>query len=272
MVQDKTAKNVWRLIDVESYDAFMNMAIDEAVFRARIEELVPDTLRLYRWGRSAVSAGRFQRVENEIQLNNCKRLDVDVVRRITGGGTVYHDAEREITYSVVADKRELGTEDVGAIYARIYSGLAEALRILGVVADFSEGDAKNCPNLTAKGKKISGSAQAHRKGVVLQHGTLLVDIDLEEMFSLLRVPWAKTGMEAVGVARDKITSVSRELGRNVSANEVTRALANGFEKALGIKFIEGELCTYERKLAEKLCRYKYATEEWNMRGLDVHSP
>ncbi len=272
MVQNESVKTVWRLIGVESYDAFMNMAIDEAVFRARIEKLVPDTLRFYRWSRSTVSVGRFQRVEDEIQLDNCKKLNVDVVRRITGGGTVYHDAEREVTYSVVAGKRELGTEDVGAIYARIYSGLAEALRTLGVVADFSEGDAKNCPNLTTKGKKISGSAQAHRKGAVLQHGTLLVDVDLEKMFRLLKVPWAKTCMEVVGVARDRITSISRELGRTVSTNEVTWALARGFEKALDIKLVEGELSTYERKLAQELCRRKYATEEWNIHGLDVHDP
>jgi len=257
------------LIKDEAHNAFVNMATDEAVLRARIEGLAPDTLRLYRWRPSAVSVGRFQKVESEVQLENCRKLGVDVVRRITGGGAVYHDAEREVTYSVVASKKDLGTEDITAIYEKIYSGLAEATRILGVSADFSKGNAKNCPNLTVKGRKISGSAQAHRKGVVLQHGTLLVDVDLERMYTLLRVPWAKTCMEVVGVAESRITSISREIGRAFSTDEIVQALVQGFQKELNIELNEGELTRRERELVEELCVGKYATEEWNLRGLSL---
>lgn len=246
------------------------MAIDEAAFRARIENAVPNTLRLYRWKPSAVSVGRFQKVENEVQLDNCRKSGVDVVRRITGGGTVYHDSENEVTYSVVVSKRDLQTEDIAEVYARIYAGLAEALKTLGASADFCKGDAKTCPNLTVKGRKISGSAQSHRKGVVLQHGTLLVEVDLERMFTLLRVPWAKTCMEVVGVARRKITSIRNEVGRDVSVDEVNQALVQGFRTALNIDLIKGELTEYELELAEKLRGSKYATEDWNLRGLVAH--
>lgn len=268
----------WRLIELETYDAFMNMAIDEAAFRARIQNAVPNTLRLYRWKPSAVSVGRFQKVENEIQLDNCRKSGVDVVRRITGGGTVYHDSENEITYSVIVSKVDLQTEDTAKVYARIYAGLAGALKMLGACADFCDGDAKTCPNLTVKGRKISGSAQSHRRGVVLQHGTLLVDVDLERMFALLRVPWAKTCMEVVDIAKRRISSVRSEVGREVSVDEVNHALVQGFGKALKIDLVEGKLTEYELELAEKLCRGKYATEDWNLRGLvayrdqDAHSP
>jgi lipoate-protein ligase A len=258
--------NAWRLLKLETHDAYGNMAIDEAILTARIDNLVPNTVRLYRWNPSAVSIGRFQNVQNEAQLESCRRLGVDIVRRITGGGTVFHDSQGEITYSVVARKEDLKTEDITAIYARIYSGLAEALRVLGLEADFSEGDLKNCPNLTVKGRKVSGSSQAHKKGVVLQHGTLLLDVDLERMFTLLRVPWATTCMEVVGAAKRRITSLSQELGKSVSIEEANRALIDGFQKALNARLVADELTPYESQLAEKLSREKYSTEEWNIRG------
>jgi lipoate-protein ligase A len=267
MVRGRGFVVMWRLIGFGVHDAFVNMAVDEAVFAARVEGLVPNTLRLYRWKPSAVSVGRFQKTEDEVQLENCRISGVDVVRRITGGGTVYHDSENEVTYSVVVSKRELGTEDITEVYSRIYAGLVEALRILGVRADFCEGDAKTCPNLTVKGRKISGSAQSHRKGVALQHGTLLVDVDLERMFGLLRVPWAKTCMEIVNVARHRITSIRSEVGREVPIEEVSRALVEGFQKVLGADPVESELTKHEQELAEELCRSKYATEDWNLRGL-----
>jgi lipoate-protein ligase A len=244
----------------------MNMAVDEAILRARIGNLAPNTLRFYRWKPSAVSIGKFQELENEAQLENCRKNGVDVVRRITGGGTVYHDAEGEITYSMIANKDCLKAKDVTAVYAKIYAGIAEALKILGITSDFSQGDAKTCPNLTVNGKKISGSAQSHKKGVVLQHGTLLVDADLEKMFTFLRVPWAKTCMEILNVAKHKITSIKKELKKDIATEEVEQALTQGFQRTLNTKLTNGELTPYEQELAEKLCKEKYSTNDWNFHG------
>lgn len=261
----------WRLLKLETHDAFTNMAIDEAILNARMEGLVPDTLRFYRWKPSAVSIGKFQRVENEVQLENCKQRGVDVVRRITGGGTVYHDSEDEITYSVVANKESLEADDIADVYARIYSGLTGALGVLGVTADFNEGNSRACPNLTANGRKISGSAQCHKRGVVLQHGTILAKVNLERMFTYLRVPWARSCMQVVSVARHKITSLYDELGRNVSTAEVNHALIEGFQKALNIELVNGELTLYERELAERLCKQKYANDDWNLACTSLHT-
>jgi lipoate---protein ligase len=244
----------------------MNMAIDEAVLTARTEGHVADTLRFFRWKPSAVSIGKFQRVENEVQLENCKQQGVDVVRRITGGGAVYHDSEDEVTYSLVASKESLKVGDIADLYERIDSGLTRALNILGVAADFNEGNAKACPNLTVKGRKISGSAQCHRCGVVLQHGTILANVNLEEMFTYLRVSWAESCMQVVNVARRRITSLYDELGKGVSRAELIRALRDGFAQALEIEIVESELTLRERKLAQELCDRKYATTDWNLHG------
>jgi lipoate-protein ligase A len=262
--------SVWRLLKLETSNAFMNMAIDEAVLRFRMENLVLNTLRFYCWNPSAVSIGRFQNVENEVLLDDCRNLGVDVVRRITGGGTVYHDAEDEITYSVVVRKSDLDASDITSVYAKIYDGLTGAVKILGLRADFNVGDKRHCPNITINGRKISGSAQCHKGGVVLQHGTFLVDIDLRKMFTFLRVPWAKTCVEVAGVARRKITSISEALGREVSIAEVNEALINGFQKALNIKLVDGELTNHERELAEKLFKEKYATDSWNFKGRSIY--
>ena len=241
----------------------MNMAIDEAIFRARIEGLAPNTVRFYRWLPSAVSIGRFQKVENEVYIENCRRCGVDIVRRISGGGTVYHDSEGEITYSVVADKRSLGTQDVAVIYRKICSGLIEALKILGLKADFSPGSERQCPNIVVKGKKISGSAQAHSGNVVLQHGTLLLDVDLNRMFTLLRVPWAKSVADVICVAQNKLTSLRHELGFKPKIEDVCSALVSGFKTALKIEVSEESLSNYEVNLAEKLRREKYSSDKWN---------
>lgn len=267
--------DTWRLLPIETHDAFMNMAIDEAILRQRVAGAVLNTLRFYRWKPSAVSIGKFQKLENEVLLENCRKLGVDVVRRISGGGTVYHDTEGELTYSVIAKLEDLGTNDFTEVYSKIYHAITHALRLLGIPADYGSGDAKNCPNLTVQGKKISGSAQANKKGVVLQHGTLLLDVDLPRMFTLLRVPWANSCMQVVNVAKNKITSVQNELGHTITPETAANAVAHGFAVALNIQVVENvqtvgdKLSVEERLLAEKLCKEKYRTNEWILHGKTV---
>jgi len=257
----------WRLLKSGVNDAFTNMAIDEAVVTARIEGLVPNTLRFYQWEPSAVSVGRFQDVFKEVHVDNCKQQGVDIIRRITGGGAVYHDSRGEITYSVIAKEEDLGTKDVYIAYNTICNGLIEAARILGIDADFNPGDPKNCPNIAINGKKISGSAQFHKGGVLLQHGTFLLDVDLDKMFSFLRVPWAKTVSDVVCVAREKLTSVKHERARAVATEETYQALKRGFERALNIEFRKEEtLTTTEQKLARELRVERYTSDSWNLRG------
>jgi lipoate-protein ligase A len=256
----------WRLLECKTNDAFMNMATDEAILRARINDEVPNTIRFYRWNPSAVSIGKFQDVKNEVQLDNCRKCGVDVVRRITGGGTVYHDAQDELTYSVIVGKEDLQARDITEVYAKIYAGLAEALKTLGVTADFSEGNAKTCPNLTVNGRKISGSAQCHKSGVVLQHGTLLMKVNLERMFELLRVPWAKTRVEVIEVARRRITSITDELRRDISLNEIVGVLVDSFQKTLGTSLIGGDMTRHELEIAMALFEVKYTTSDWNYLG------
>ncbi len=231
----------WRLLPFETRSAAWNMAVDEAVLQARVAEKAPNTLRLYRWNPSAVSVGRNQQVEDWVYLQTAEELGMDVVRRCSGGGAVYHDFEGEVTYSVTADVASLGsTSDITAVYFKIYEAVTDALRLLGVPADFSSGDAKNCPNLTVEGKKISGSSQNLSRGIVLQHGTLLRSVDVDRMFQLLKIK-GTTCTQAADFARDKITSVEAELGHKMSPDTLVNALKQGFKAILKIQFQEDQL-------------------------------
>lgn len=263
--------SVWRLLKLETEDAFTNMAIDEAILTARITGKAPNTLRFYRWKPSAVSIGRFQNLPNEVNVENCRKHGVDIVRRITGGGAVYHDQDGEITYSVVVDGKDLGCAGMDLIYAykAMCGGLIEAAKILGTNAEFNPIDPKQCPNITVKGRKISGSAQSYRRGVLLQHGTFLVDINHEKMFTFLKVPWAKTLPDILEVSKKKLTSAKQELESQMSIEEAHQALVRGFERTLRTQLVEKELTSYERKLAEKLRRNKVSTEKWNFKGKAV---
>jgi lipoate-protein ligase A len=138
--------------------------------------------------------------------------------------------------------------------------------MLDICASFSPGDQRNCPNIAVNGKKISGSAQYHKGGLLLQHGTFLLDANLPRMFTYLRVPWARTTEEIVCVAGDRITSVKRELKHGIPTEKVADALVEGFEQALEVELEEGTLTDHERKLASKLRDEKYSRDTWNFRG------
>jgi lipoate-protein ligase A len=247
----------------------MNMAIDEVILRARITGKVPNTIRFYRWKPSAVSIGRFQDIYKEVSLDNCENQGVEVVRRITGGGAVYHDSEGEITYSVTVKREDLGAEDVTAAYDKICGGLIKALELLGVKADFNPGDYKNCPNVAVNGKKISGSAQSFRGGTILQHGTLLMNTNLKKMFTFLRMPWAKTCVELVNIAERKITSVKNETGSEATVQQAYSSLVEGFQNALDIKLSEGPLTKEEDETARILSREKFESKDWTFLGTQV---
>ena len=258
----------WRLIKLGTADAFSNMAIDEAIMKARIEERIPNTLRFYKWDPSAVSIGRFQVLDDQVYRDNCKKYGVDIVRRISGGGSVFHDSRGEITYSVVVKLSDLGCKDLDLLsaYQIICSGINESVKILGAKSEYRPPDPKRCPNLVISGKKISGNSQLSKKGVLLQHGTFMIDLDHDKMFTFLKVPWAKTLEDAVKVSKKKLTCAKQELNINFSNNDAYLALVEGFKKALKIQLVESTLTEFELDLVKTLKKERFLTEEWNLFG------
>jgi lipoate-protein ligase A len=238
-------------------DAPTQMAIDEAVAMARVKHGTPNTIRLYRWNPSAVSIGYFQSIEKEVNLEACKEYGVDVIRRITGGGAVYHDYNGEITYSLVAPEDDPKIpRDILASYQLICGAIVNGLKGMGIDSEF-----KPVNDIVAGGKKISGNAQTRRHGVVLQHGTVLVDSDIRRMFQVLRVSEAKISDKLIQAVEERVTNLRRYLDRTVTFKESRDALIKGFEDTLDITLVPGELTEPEEQLVKEL-HNKYSSHEW----------
>jgi lipoate-protein ligase A len=244
-----------RLIDSGAGQAFWNMGADESILHHVSLGKSPATLRLYAWTPSAVSIGYFQSIRSEVDLDECFRSGVDVVRRITGGGAVFHD--KEITYSFIAPEDSV-PDDILKSYMLICSGLTKGLKSLGIKAEFAP-----LNDIVAGGKKISGNAQTRRMGCILQHGTLLLDLDTERMFRYLTVPPEKTREKAAAGAKERVTSAAAVLMHEVTYNKAAEALKKGFAEALGLKLEAGSLSEGEAALAKELAETKYSTLEWN---------
>ena len=260
--------SIWRLTGLDTYDCYMNMAIDEAILRRVSVDLAPNTLRLYRWKPSAVSIGYFQTLEREVDLDYCKERGIGVVRRMTGGGAVFHDHRGELTYSLIVRQGEGGIpEDISESYRVICGGLVAGLGRLGVKAEF-----RPINDVVVNGRKISGSAQTRRRGVILQHGTILLKVDVRTMFKALKVSGEKVSDKMIKSVEERVTSLSRELKREVSFGEAFEALRRGFEEALGVEFARAKLGDEELKLAAKLRDEKYKTRWWNLLRPRDHPP
>jgi len=251
----------WRLLDTGLKDAFYNMALDEAIVIARSKNLVPNTLRFFRWEPSAVSIGYFQSMEEEVDVEACNRLGIDYVRRRTGGGAVYHDRDGELTYSIViSENHPLISRDFQKTYEILCSGLVRGLRLLGIPAEF-----KPINDIVIGGKKISGNAQTRGMGIVHQHGTILRDVNPKLMFTVLKVPSEKIRDKMIKSVEERVTSIKSYLGREVTFEELKNALISGFEEALNIELVPGEITDFEERMAMKLKMEKYSTREWNFR-------
>ena len=259
----------WRLIRTDIFSAFENMAIDHVLLDACHKGTGTNTVRFYRWSPSAVSIGRFQDIEEEVNLEACKERKIDVVRRISSGGAVYHDHDGELTYSIICQNSasEIPT-GVIEIYKHLCQGLLQGLRILGVHGKFASGSERFCPNLFVKKRKISGNAQSRRGNTLLQHGTILRILDLRTMFTVLRIFKTEPTVDRIQRAAGRLTSLEKELGKPPAFERIEEALINGLSKALPARFYEEPLTPAELQSAKTIAKSWYGNSDWTFkRGL-----
>ena len=250
----------FRFIDLETHDAYTNMAIDESIMLAIKEGEAPPTLRLYRWKPSAVSIGTFQGMHDEVAIDFCKSEGIDYIRLITGGGAVYHDYNGEITYSILMPKKHpLAKADIIESYKLLCGGIIKALNHLGI----NNAEFKPINDVVVGSKKVSGNAMTRRHGCVLQHGTILLDLDVQRMFTILKVPQEKISDKMISDVKERVTSVQDILARPVTVDELRKALTQGFSDALKIELLTSKLSAEESQVAMKLAKEKYSTDEWN---------
>lgn len=247
----------WRYLITKNYSAAKNMAIDIAVLVANSEGKVPPTVRFYTWSPPAISIGYFQSLSEEINLKKCKDLGVDYVRRITGGGAVFHDDE--LTYSIVIPENHPQIpKNIMESYSRICGAVMKGLKNQGIESNYMP-----INDIVSGGRKISGNAQTRKLKTVLQHGTVLLDVDVKKMFSLLIVPNEKIRDKMISDVKQRVTSVKHILGNYVSFNDSVNAIKKGFEEEFNIRLILGSLTDYELVLASKFEKECFANPDWN---------
>ncbi len=264
--------SVWRFIDTGLGNGASNMAVDEALLKGAAAGTTPPTVRVFGWDPPTVSTGHSQTVLRELDLAACERAGVGIVRRPTGGRAVLHAGE--LTYSVVAP---VGTEPLGEsimeTYLAISRALLAALSALGVRADLEQvaaparaRDEEAAPPCFASagryevvvgGRKLVGSAQRRSGRAVLQHGSLLIDGTHAGIADLLRLPEPRR--ETVRrTLFEKTANLEELLKRRPDFREVASAVAEGFERAWGVRLEPGSLTAHEEESALSLAT-DYAT-------------
>ncbi|BCJ85374.1 octanoyltransferase LipM [Effusibacillus dendaii] len=246
---------------------------------AHSEGIVPPTVRFYGWNPPALSIGYFQSI-SEVDFTALQSKHIGFVRRPTGGRAVLHD--QELTYSIVVSESHPDLpSSVNESYRVLAMGLLEGFRNLGLSAEMitlgteaeqkrheSPGsaacfDAPSWYELVVEGRKVTGSAQTRQKGVVLQHGAILLDLDVDLLFSVLYFSSVKLRERLKSAFRERAVSIRQLAGRTVSFEEAEMAFRSGFEAGLGVRLLPGELTEREKQLAAELVRTKYGTADWN---------
>jgi lipoate-protein ligase A len=249
----------WRLLQTGFNTAYKNMAIDKAILIVNSENKVPPTVRLYGWVPPAISIGYFQSLTEEVDLDSCKKLGVDYVRRITGGGAVFHD--KELTYSIVIpEEHPVIPKNILKSYGRICNALLHGLKQLGIKGAYAP-----INDILVDGKKISGNAQTRKANTVLQHGTILLDVDVNMMFSLLKVPNEKIKDKLIQDVKQRVTSIEHILGKQIRFKDVAEALKVGFEEEFHVELIQGILTKEEKTIAAQFEKECFSTTQWNHR-------
>ncbi len=237
--------NQIRLLQTGYNGAAFNMGLDEAVMQAAKPGL--PVLRLYGWKPPAVSIGYFQSMRDEVDVDACGKSGVDVVRRVTGGGAVFHDAE--LTYSFITREYPQNVkESYELVCGAVIAGLAE----LGVQSSFVP-----LNDIVSGGKKISGNAQTRKNGVLLQHGTILLEVDVDRMFSLLKVPSEKMRDKLVANVKERVTGIHKVF------EETSVAVQHGFSSTMQASLAPDEPSAEELAMAESLAKTKYSADSWN---------
>lgn len=255
----------WNLIvDKTPLKGPMNMAVDEHLFRSLREK--PQTyLRFYRWKKPTVSLGYSQRVLNVVDVANCRRQGIDIVRRMTGGKLVLH--HKEVTYSLCSSDEETFTPTLAESYRLVSQALMRGLERMGLepyLADsppdlYAKGDlpcfsypARN--EIEVDGKKIVGSAQKRVGSRFIQHGS----IPLEEDGGLLKSISFLDGKES----NIRMISLSQALGRKVSSDWPIEHLRAGFSEYFGIVLKPKIFSKREMEAILKIQRERYESEAW----------
>lgn len=273
-------KEKWGFIDSGDCSPAYNMAMDEALLNWQSRGEIPPIIRFYGWEPATLSIGYFQKAKAEIEIEEVKRQGLGFVRRPTGGRAVLH--EHELTYSVIVPETYPGMPNtVTEAYRVISEGILMGFRNLGLDAYFSVPetdqekaalksprssvcfDAPSWYELVVEGKKVAGSAQTRQKGVILQHGAILLELDEDKLFSVFRFSNEKVKERMKNNLKNKAVAINDIAGRKITIPEAKQAFEKGFAEGLSIDLEPYVLNEKQLLEVEGIAKNKYESDEWN---------
>src|SRR5690606_6487024 len=212
------------------------------------------TLRLWEWNQPAAATGSFQSLKNEVDLDNAAKYDIDVVRRISGGGAMVMEAGGIITWSLYVP----GDLVQGLTFADSYAFLDEwaivALKSLGIDASYQP-----LNDITSPQGKIGGAAQKRLgNGAVLHHVTMSYDMDRDRMVEVLRIGREKLSDKGTTSAAKRVDPLRSQTG--LPRDEIIERMISTFRGLYGLT--DGALTDDELARAAVLADEKFAAAEW----------
>ena len=238
-----------KLIVSPSNDPYFNLALEQYVFDA----LDKSHEYFILWqNKNTIVVGIYQNANNEIKHDAVKEKGIKVVRRLSGGGAVYHDMGN-LNFTFITNQKEKGAAIDFAVFL---NPVADALSKLGATAQVN---GRN--DITIDGRKISGNAQYIKRGRVMHHGTLLFDSDLTVLGSCLNVSKEKMAAKGVQSVASRVTNIKPYLAENIDMQQFKQALlASMFSHTE----INGYILTDEDiKNIHKIREQRYILDEWN---------
>lgn len=241
-----------RYIKNPNTDPYFNMAFDEYC----LNSLTIDEPVFYLWqNRPSVIIGFNQEVNTEVNLEYLRQNDISLVRRVTGGGAVYHDLGN-LNYTIVGR-----SEDLERDYPEYAGLMMKALQKLGVPATLS---GRN--DILVDGKKVSGFAKRVCKNRLMVHGTLMFDVNLEVLTQALCPPATKLQSKGIASVRSRVTNLCEHLPHIADI----QAFSQKLEEILSCQYEDEEykLSTENLSSIQQLADEKFSRWEWNY----GHSP
>ncbi len=241
------------------FDPFFNVGFDEALLTSVLERRTDyPVLRIWRNDKSVI-LGALSSISSEVNMECIERNHIPLIRRITGGGTVYHDLGN-INYTIVIDK---GLHDrssligVDYLYDRLLKGVIKALRNLGI----DNIRIANRSDIVVKGYKVSGNASTMKKNVYLLHGTLLVDADLKLLGECLIIP-PRNVRKNIDMVKYRVANLRDLYNNYLSYDKIIDSIIKGFSELLDRQPLYDIPSRLELEETRQLVAMKYKREDW----------